>query len=279
MPVIWNLVLTIFVLCAQMTFGTSIVDTEVQIIRTPGSFVLKDRSTTKDINLPVLPGHTWSADFKNIYQGSPYSIRWIVNNNYLARDGASIKMTVSPNDIGSTLFIEAHDWNQDWVRGPRIHLVMAPAPNLTSELPKSVNVFPGEYVDLTVETSIDDGLTMYIWDIEMVPLPLQTTRNVRVRANEDLHGAKLTVSVINSAGKVTSSTIINVLLPRWAIALIVSGVFMLLCGLVIGVLYALHSLGYVNIKLRKRDNNTTKFARVGTEMQEGNDLNLATETN
>jgi hypothetical protein len=284
MPARFNLVLTFLFLihlCTQMTSGLSVVDTEVQIIRTPGNLVLKNRSTSLDIYLPVLPGHTWFADFNNIYEGNRYYIDW-KSNDRIVSPGSSIRMTVSLTDIGSTFYIDAREYNGGPVLGPRIHLVLAPAPNLTSVLPESVDVYPKEYIDLKVQTSIEDGLTTYLWDIEKIPLSLQTTNNVRVRANEELHGAKLTVSVVNAAGIVTSSTIINVLLPRWTVALIVIGGFVLLCGLVIGVLFALRSLGYVNFTLRKRHNNTMEYAQVGTtvtELQEDGDLTLTPETN
>eukprot|EP00029_Vermamoeba_vermiformis_P005594 TRINITY_DN1990_c0_g1_i1.p1 TRINITY_DN1990_c0_g1~~TRINITY_DN1990_c0_g1_i1.p1 ORF type:complete len:288 (-),score=24.71 TRINITY_DN1990_c0_g1_i1:89-952(-) len=263
-----NLVLTVlFLLCAEMTSGLSIVDKEVQIMRTPGTLILKDRSTTPDIYLPVLPGHTWFADFQHIYDGNAYFKSWRVNDRVVA-EGYSIRTTVAPNDIGSIFYLEAGDWGGSGVRGPRVHLVLAPAPNITSALPKSVDVFPKDYVDLTIENINEDGLTIYSWDIEKIPLSLQTTSNVRVRANEDLHGAKLTVTVANAAGKVSSSTIINVLPPRGTIALIVIGGFIFLCGVVIGVLLALRKFGLVTITLRKRPKNTVEYAQVNTTVTE-----------
>jgi hypothetical protein len=279
----WHLVFILCYFCGRIqSSDLSLVDTEVQITRTPGSLIVNDRSTTRDIDLPVFPGHTWSADFKNIFQGKPFSIDWNVNGNYFA-EGTSIKMTVSPNDIGSTFFIKARRYSIV-ITGPQIHLVMAPAPKLTSELSESVYAFSGDYIDLSVATSIDDGFTTYQWDIEKVPLLLQTTNNVRVKANVEMDGAKLTVTVVNPAGKVTSSTIIKVLPPRWVIALIVIGGFILLCGIIVGVLFALRSFGYISIKLlrnRGSKSDTINYTRVSAtpnDMQEDEDLALTMET-
>jgi hypothetical protein len=262
----------------------SLVDTEVQITRTPGNLIVNDRSTTKNIDLPVFPGHTWSADFKDIFRGNPFSISWRVNEYYVASVGTSIKMTVSQKDIGSTFSLKATDYTGDGITGPHIHLVMAPAPKLASELSGSVYVFPGDYIDLSAETSIDDGFTTYQWFMESVPLPLQTTRNVRVRVNEEMDGAKLTVSVTNPAGKVSSSTIIKVLPPRWVIAIIVIGGFILLCGIIVGVLFALRSFGYISVKLlrnRGSKSDTINYTRVSAtpnDMQEDEDFALTMET-
>jgi hypothetical protein len=278
----WHLVFILCYFCGRIqSSDLSLVDTEVQITRTPGSLIVNDRSTTRDIDLPVFPGHTWSADFKNIFQGNPFSIDWVENGNLIAA-GSSITMTVSQNDIGRTFYIKARRYNE--ITGPQIHLIMAPAPKLTSELSESVHVFSGDYIDLSVATSIDDGFTTYQWDIEKVPLLLQTTNNVRVKVNLEMDGAKLTVTVVNPAGKVTSSTIMKVLPPRWVIALIVIGGFILLCGIIVGVLFALRSCGYISIKLlRNRGSksdtiNYTRASAAPNDMQEDEDLALTMET-
>jgi hypothetical protein len=255
----------------------SIIDKEIQIVRSPGPFIFLDRSTTTDIFLPVLPGHTWSTDLTSIFTPQSWLKSMRSDSQSVIAWSGSLEVKVTEEDIRKGVFFYVRPDSED-VRSPNIHLVQALQPVLKDELPSVVSVFPDEYLDVTVAVQeLEHNPYSYTWDIEQVPLALQKTSNCRVKATPELHTAKLTVTVATTIGRVTSSTIIHILPPRWVIALIVIGVFLFLAGLVIGALFVLQHLGYVNLR-RSGTKRDTSYKRVDTkELQLEDDVTLPVE--
>jgi hypothetical protein len=193
---------------------------------TPGQSPPPFSVDSAEITLPVFAGHVWSINLTEYFDGANLNWEWrqdgqaiSLPNSLIKVDKGYIKSTVMPTDIETSYLLHVSNPG-GIVTGPRILLALAPPPQLNPNFPDNSIVFANEYLEINANY-IDDGFTLFQWQLDDISIPNQQRDSIRFKIIDEMNGAKLTLTANNPAGTTRLSTILTVLLPRWAIALIV----------------------------------------------------------
>lgn len=219
---------------------------------TPGQSPPPFSADSTEVVLPVFAGHTWSIDLTGYFDGPNLNWEWrqggqalSLPNPLIKVDKGYIKSTVMPTDIETSYLLHVSNPGGT-VTGPRILLALAPPPQLNPTFPDDSIVFANEYIEINANF-IDDGFTLFQWQLDDISIPNQHRDSIRLKIIDEMNGAMLTLVAVNPAGTARVSTILTVLLPRWAIALIV----ILTTSFVAAIaLFLLHKRGFISKQAR-----------------------------